>query len=169
MDAVLPKDDKLIAASTSTRLLAAGGAAGMLASAAAVAYFDPTTAGFFPVCPLYSMTGFACPGCGLTRGFHALFHGDVLTALDYNALLPVFAWLLGFGFLSMVYFALRGRRLPVNPFSPTTLWIALVLLGVFGVLRNLPWLHLRKAMSLILTHWDCSGNGRRIRKQPGLL
>src|SRR5918993_280777 len=78
------------------RLFAAAGAAAIMSGSAAVWYFDPKAAGFFPVCPLYSLTGLACPGCGLTRGFHALFHGDVLTALDYNALLPFFAILIAF-------------------------------------------------------------------------
>ena len=121
------------------RILAAAGAGGMIAGSGAVWYFDPTNAGFFPVCPLYALTGFACPGCGLTRGFHALFHGDVLTALDYNALLPFFALLIGFGFASLVYFAVRGRRIPINLLHPNALWVFLVLLLVFGVARNLPW------------------------------
>jgi hypothetical protein len=121
------------------RSLAATGAAGMLAGAGVVGYFEPTTTGFFPVCPLYSLTGFACPGCGLTRGFHALFHGDVLGALDYNAMLPFFAALIGFGFVSLVYFTLRGRRIPVNLPHPNALWVFFVLLLVFGVTRNLPW------------------------------
>ncbi|HUR98232.1 MAG TPA: DUF2752 domain-containing protein [Pyrinomonadaceae bacterium] len=121
------------------RILAAAGAGAMLTGAAAVSYFDPTKAGFFPVCPLYSLTGFACPGCGLTRGFHALFHGDVLTALDYNAMLPFFAALIGFGFVSLVYFAANGRRLPMNLLHPTALYVFLVLLLIFGVTRNLPW------------------------------
>src|SRR5215212_6090484 len=103
------------------RILAAGAAAAMLSGAAAVWYFDPTKAGFFPVCPLYALTGFACPGCGLTRGFHALFHGDILTALDYNAMLPFFAVFIGFGLVSMVYFAARGRGLRVNLLHPKAL------------------------------------------------
>ena len=111
----------------------------MSAGAAAVWYFDPRSAGFFPVCPLYSLTGFACPGCGLTRGFHALFHGDILTALDYNALLPVFALLIAFGFFSLVHFALRGRRIPWKLAHPNLLWVFMVALMVFGVTRNLPW------------------------------
>ncbi|HKP71115.1 MAG TPA: DUF2752 domain-containing protein [Pyrinomonadaceae bacterium] len=124
---------------TSERILAAGGATAMLAGAGVVAYFDPTKAGFFPVCPLYSLTGYACPGCGMTRGFHALFHGDILTALDYNALLPIFGALLGVGFLSLFYFAIKGRGLPFNLYFPRLLWVALVMLLTFGVVRNLPW------------------------------
>ena len=121
------------------RIAAASGALAMVAGAGAVAYFDPRSAGFYPVCPLYSLTGFACPGCGLTRGFHALFHGDFLTALDYNALLPVFGLVIGFGFLSLIYFALRGRRISLRLAHPNALWVFLVVLLIFGVTRNLPW------------------------------
>ena len=126
-------------ANLASRLTAVAGAAAILSGAGVVAYFDPTKAGFFPVCPLYTLTGFACPGCGLTRGFHALLHGDVVTALDYNALLPIFALLIGFAFVSLVYFALRGRRLPVNLYHPKVMWFGMVLLLTFGVVRNLPW------------------------------
>ena len=124
---------------TSERLLAGVAAAGILSGAATVWYFDPTKVSFLPVCPLFAMTGFACPGCGLTRGFHALSHGDVIGALDYNALLPIFAFLVGAGFLSLVYFAVKGSRLPVNLYHPAALWISLVLLLTFGVVRNFPW------------------------------
>jgi hypothetical protein len=127
------------AAGSAGRVLAAAGAGGMIAGSAAVAYFDPTAAGFFPVCPLYALTGLACPGCGLTRGFHALFHGDVLAALDHNAMLPFFAVLIACGFVALVYYAIKGRRLPFNPVHPSALWVFLVMLVVFGVTRNLPW------------------------------
>jgi hypothetical protein len=138
MEETVAKMETIASSSIAERLFAGGGATGMLVGAGAVAYFDPTTAGFFPVCPLYSMTGFACPGCGLTRGFHALFHGDVLGALDYNALLPGFVLLLGFLFISMVLIAVRGRGLSVRLIKPNYMWIFLVLLGVFGVARNIP-------------------------------
>src|SRR5918998_6939019 len=84
------------------RFAAGAGIAALGAGSFFVWYFNPSNVNFFPVCPLYSMTGIACPGCGLTRGFHALFHGDVLTALDYNALLPVYVFIFGYFFLSMV-------------------------------------------------------------------
>jgi Protein of unknown function (DUF2752) len=121
------------------RLVAATTATAMVGGAGVVAFFDPTKAGFFPVCPLYSVTGLACPGCGLTRGFHALFHGDVLTALDYNALLPIFGLVLAYAFIQLVYYAWRGRALPVKLNHPKVYWVALTLLLVFGVTRNLPW------------------------------
>jgi len=121
------------------RLLAAAGTGAAAAGAAAVWYFDPSTAGFFPACPLYSLTGFACPGCGLTRGFHALFHGDVFTALDYNALIPVFGAFLGYLFLSMFLVAARGRGLTMGRMNAPVLWSILGFMFVFGVSRNLPF------------------------------
>ncbi|MGI8812387.1 MAG: DUF2752 domain-containing protein [Pyrinomonadaceae bacterium] len=120
------------------RSLAAAGVAVCVAGAAAVWYFDPSSSNFFPVCPLYSLTGYACPGCGLTRGFHALFHGDILTALDYNALIPMFAGFLGYLFLSMFLVAVRGRGLTMGKMNGPLLWMVFGLLLVFGVARNIP-------------------------------
>jgi hypothetical protein len=121
------------------RLAAAAGAAAIVSGSAAVWYFDPKASGLFPVCPLFSLTGFACPGCGLTRGFHALFHGDVLTALDHNALLPFFAFAVGLAFVSLVYYAFKGSKLPFGMLGPNALWVFFVLMIMFGVARNLPW------------------------------
>ena len=117
-------------------------AAGVMISAAASAfvwYFNPSNVNFFPVCPLYAMTGLACPGCGLTRGFHALFHGDVLTALHFNALLPIFAFLIGFLLVSLVLIVARGRGLSWRIFPPASLYGFLILAAAFFVLRNLPF------------------------------
>ena len=139
MQEVVTSPAEIPGSSKLERMLAATGASAIGAGAAAVWYFDPTKTGFFPVCPLYSLTGFACPGCGLTRGFHALFHGDILTALDYNALLPLFALLIGFAFISLLFFAVVGRRTRVTLLHPNALWGFFVLLLVFGVVRNLPW------------------------------
>lgn len=100
--------------------------------------FDPVKSNFFPVCPLYSLTGLACPGCGLTRGFHALFHGDVITALDFNLLLPIWAVIIGYVFISLVLLAVRGRGLPMWPSYPKFLWGFMIVLVGFGVLRNIP-------------------------------
>jgi Protein of unknown function (DUF2752) len=124
--------------STVERLTAAAGVSAMVGGSGFVAYFDPSTQHFFPVCPLFAMTGLACPGCGLTRGFHALFHGDVLTALDFNALIPVWAAIFLYVFVSLCVLAVRGRGLPMWPTHPRFLWGFMIVLLAFAVLRNLP-------------------------------
>lgn len=122
----------------SERLLAVAGVAVMAGGSAFVAFFDPAKANFFPVCPLFSLTGFACPGCGLTRGFHSLFHGDIISAIDFNALIPVWVVIFGYVFVSMVLLAVRGRGLPMWPTRPKFLVVFLIVLVVFGVARNIP-------------------------------
>ena len=43
-------------------------------------------------CVMASTTGFPCPGCGGTRAFLSLLHGDFLGSLKYHPLLiPAFA------------------------------------------------------------------------------
>jgi hypothetical protein len=44
------------------------------------------------LCPFRALTGLPCPGCGMTRAFCSMGHGDVASAFGYNALAPfVFA------------------------------------------------------------------------------
>ncbi len=121
------------------RILAAAGIAAAAAGAFVVSYFNPTTAGFFPVCPLYATTGLNCPGCGLTRGVHALFHGDVPGALHFNALLPVYLFVGIYLFTTLGLIVVRGRGLTFSIFKPHLLWGFLIVSLVFGIVRNLPF------------------------------
>ena len=119
------------------RFFAGTGILTVTAGAFVVGYFNPTTAGFFPVCPLHAMTGLNCPGCGLTRGFHAFLNGDVLGALRFNALLPIFAFIIGYFALSMFLTAVRGRGLSWKFVSPALLYGFLFVAAAFFILRNL--------------------------------
>ncbi len=121
------------------RALAGAGVVAAMTGAFLVASFNPTTAGFFPVCPLYRVTGILCPGCGLTRGFHALFHGDVLTALHFNALLPVYLFFFLYLFAALIFICVRGKGLKFPAFSPAMTWSFLIIALVFTVSRNLPF------------------------------
>ena len=125
--------------STVERLFAASGIAAIVGGVSVVAHFDPSASHFFPVCPLYALTGIACPGCGLTRGYHALFHGDIATALHFNALIPLYSLIFGYLFISLMLLAVRGRGLSFSVFrKPWLLWSVAILAIAFAVLRNLP-------------------------------
>lgn len=121
-----------------TRMIAGAAAATMTMAAGAVFYFDPAKSNFFPTCPLYQLTGLACPGCGLTRGFHALSHGDIIPALDFNLLLPVWTVIFLWVLVSLLLLAVRGRGLEMWPTRPRFMYGFMAALLVFGVLRNIP-------------------------------
>lgn len=92
-----------------------------------------------PTCVLKLTTGFDCPGCGGTRAFWYLLHGD-LPAAARSHLIAVFAA----PFLIYMYVAWAARsafglRLPSLRFGPKTVSIFLGVWAAFAVLRNLPW------------------------------
>ena len=39
---------------------------------AMVFFFNPSTHGFYPVCLFHKLTGWNCPGCGMTRSLYAV-------------------------------------------------------------------------------------------------
>jgi len=49
--------------------------------------YDPEKNILFPKCPVYTITGYQCPGCGSQRAFHSLFHGNFVAAFIYNPLM----------------------------------------------------------------------------------
>jgi hypothetical protein len=113
-------------------------AGAMVAGTAVVARVDPSTSSLFPICPLYAATSVACPGCGLTRAYHALFNGDIAAAFGFNALFPFVGLLLAYVFLTMATNAVRGKGLDFPAFGPKTTWLAFAAIILFGVARNIP-------------------------------
>lgn len=117
-------------------------ALGCLAAAAGYTEItDPTTSGAeaIPTCLVKLTTGLDCPGCGGTRAFWYVLHGDLGAAARHH-LLFVFA----LPFLIYLYVAWAaklsfGWRLPQLRLSPVVLGGFLVAWLAFTVARNLPW------------------------------
>ncbi|MEO3924454.1 DUF2752 domain-containing protein [Micromonosporaceae bacterium B7E4] len=124
------------------RWLAPVAALGCMAGAVGYTLFaDPTRSApdAAPSCILKLTTGLDCPGCGGTRAFWYVLHGDLPAAARHH-LLFVFA----LPFLLYLYVAWAGRqifgwKLPQLEITPKTIGIFLAAWGVFSVLRNLPW------------------------------
>ncbi|MXV17560.1 DUF2752 domain-containing protein [Hufsiella ginkgonis] len=99
---------------------------------------DPVSPAFFLHCPFRRLTGLDCPGCGSQRAFHALLHGEVARAADYNLLLVV-----SLPFLPVyTYYRLRTAtgdtrrwQLPSYRYTPHVIF---GLVAGFWLLRNLP-------------------------------
>jgi hypothetical protein len=109
-------------------------AAAGCAALAVVGLVDPSRHTITPPCPLKALTGLDCPLCGATRATHALVHGHLITALDFNALYVVALPLVG---VLMLVWLVRGR-VPDRLRSGVFLWSLLAVATLFAVLRNLP-------------------------------
>lgn len=113
-------------------------AAGLFCGAVWIA--DPTTPGGpLPVCPTKALLGIDCPGCGSLRMLYSLLHGDVAGAARYNALGLVAVVLLVWAFGAWTYGRIVGRRIVSWQHQRWAAAIALVLVGVWFVIRNLPF------------------------------
>lgn len=110
-------------------------AGALVAGCAVLRVVDP--AGGPTICPFKAWTGLDCPGCGATRAAHQLLNGHLGAALDLNAVfvlaLPLVLWWLARWLLA----AAGVRPHPPRP-SPAFLRVAIAVLLVFGVVRNLP-------------------------------
>jgi hypothetical protein len=110
---------------------------GALAGCAVLALVDPNVPGRYPVCPTRALLGFDCPACGTLRGLHAALHGDVLAAIDHNALL-LLALPLAAIWLVCAALPLAGR--PAATWHPPR-WVVVVgvvTAAAFAIARNVP-------------------------------
>ena len=94
---------------------------------------------WFPGCLFHRMTGYLCPGCGMTRATYAALHGHLAAALRFNCfgvlLFPL--GLLGVGLEVCGW--VRGKPLPVSlRFSRGVMWALIGAVLAFWVLRNIP-------------------------------
>jgi len=67
------------------------------------------------LCPFRLTTGLPCAGCGLTRAFLALMHGQWQAAIGFNQLTPfVLVWMVSWWLVAVVALV-RGRDVPALP------------------------------------------------------
>lgn len=85
------------------------------------------------LCLFRLVSGVPCAGCGMTRAFVAIAHGELPAAIVYNPLSPA-AWLwMGVWWLMAVWYLARGRSVPAHP--AWLLKIGLITLGAWWALR----------------------------------
>ena len=87
-------------------------------------------------CLFYELSGLKCPGCGVTRMMVSLSRMDFVAAFQYNPFLFVTGpFLLAYLAASEVKYVLHGNR-NMGKWQ-LFLWIELILLLLYGILRNI--------------------------------
>lgn len=92
-------------------------------------------------CTFYKYTGYQCPGCGGQRAFKALLHGDLHAAASNNILVFILVpTLLYCYFILVETYWIKNSSWSSKMQIPSFFgYLFVVLLGVFFVLRNLPF------------------------------
>ncbi len=89
--------------------------------------FYPTHSQYFPQCPVKSLLGFYCPGCGNTRALYALITGDLGNSVKQNIL---FVPTVCFVILLLIFPRLRRSRVVALA--------VLIIIVLYAILRNIP-------------------------------
>ena len=93
-------------------------------------YYISKYTGFTIPCIFHELTGFYCPGCGITRMFLSLFQFRFYQAFRYNPF--VFVCLVGYLFYKIIPYEIPKKY---KSFFINSLLILTIL---FGILRNIP-------------------------------
>jgi hypothetical protein len=121
-------------------LLAPLGAATAVGAATVfVGAVNPNEPGHYPTCPFLMITGLYCPGCGGLRTVYALVHGDPVTALGLNPFIVVMVPVLVVLWGRWVLRSWRGESFNSKSIHTSYIWIFLVLMIAFWIVRNVPF------------------------------
>ncbi len=113
-----------------------GGCALLLAAGLGYALWVRLTGLALP-CPFHAVTGLLCPGCGATRLCLALLRGDWAAAWAANPALLILLPALGLLAVRMAARYVREGQAAGPRWENTLCWILIVLLVLWGVVRNL--------------------------------
>ena len=109
----------------------------ILALIAAAYYIFYTWSGYGIPCLFRTITGFSCPGCGISRMFAALFKGNIKEAFEFNqfvfAMLPA-AILYA---IRYTYYYVRDGRCRDGRIMTCIEWGVATAFIIFGVIRNI--------------------------------
>ncbi len=104
---------------------------------------EPFEKGRFSICFFHTLTNLPCPGCGLTRSFVWLLHGDVLRSVMFNpfgvAIFAAWSWKSASDGWSL----LRGRdiRFLTDTHRRTVRQVFVFSFLIFGLVRMVMNLH----------------------------
>lgn len=85
-------------------------------------------------CLFHSLTGFMCPGCGISRMFLSLVRFDIVGAFSYNPV--VFILLILWNVIAILCFTEKIRFVQSKRFIYSALGVSVIALTIYGIVRN---------------------------------
>ena len=89
-------------------------------------------------CPVYAVTGFYCPGCGVSRMCMALLSENFGAAVHHNVGILAAAPVAAVVFLPLLVRYVRSGDARMRRWQNILLWGMIAWLLIFGILRNFP-------------------------------
>ena len=91
-------------------------------------------------CPIYALTGFRCPGCGVSRMMLSLIRGNVAGMFRYNLVLPVVLPVLAVLLVRDEVNYIRYGTARAGRVHNAVCIVIIAALLIYGVVRNIPGL-----------------------------
>ena len=88
------------------------------------------------LCVIKTITGYYCPGCGVTRAIVSLFNGQLYQAFRYNSIIFIDIPIILFLEIFVKLFGKNNEK--IKRVSNIILIILVILTIMYGVLRNIP-------------------------------
>lgn len=110
-----------------------------LAAAGLLHFHDPHNSGAYGFCPFLQLTGLPCPGCGGLRAVNDLTRFEFGAAVSSNVLAVALVVVLAGAYLWWLPKRWRGEDARMIVLGAKTGVAVMVLIVVFGVVRNTPW------------------------------
>ena len=88
-------------------------------------------------CPIHYLTGYYCPGCGITRMLISTLKSNFYQAFRYNPLLFILLFPSIILFLNYLYSVYKNKRALYTKIPSMIWYILIIILVLYGILRNI--------------------------------
>ena len=101
-------------------------------------YFFNKYTGIYIPCIIHEITGYKCPGCGITHLVFALLHLDFHEAFISNPLVFIYMPFMIVYFIYYDYLYIYQKKDKIICKIPNWVWVILIVITLaYGVLRNM--------------------------------
>lgn len=90
---------------------------------------------FYIPCPFKEITGFYCPGCGITRMLLSILKLDFYGAFRYNPLLFIS---IPIGLYIYIDYLIRKEKSLYKKIPEKGWYVVIIIFIIYGILRNIP-------------------------------